>query len=55
MRIHQSFPGGPNVLSVLRTTSLEGGVIVMNNLGMGQRSNILELRVSHAVSAFTKD
>lgn len=55
MRIYQSFPGGPNVLSVLRTASLEGGMIVMNNLGAGQRSNILELHVSYAFSAFTKE
>lgn len=54
MRIYQSFPGGPNVLSVLRIASLEGGMIVMNNLGVGQRSNVLELCVSHAFSAFTK-
>ena len=55
MRIYQSLPGGPNVLSVLRTASLQGGMILMNSLGVGQRSSVLELCISYAFSAFTKD
>lgn len=38
------------VLSVLRTTSVEVGVVVMNNLGVGQRSNILGPCHSYLVS-----
>lgn len=41
--ICQSFPGDPKGLSVLRTASVEVGVEVMSNLGVGQRSHILGL------------